>query len=285
MIFDPVTGALWTSDGRFLKRLDCPKAMKWDELGRTYIEPPSSESAAKERARDCSYCSTKVTSLEGLSDDEVTAMLEKEPGACVYLRGDWKTVTVLQRMKFDEYSDRFIWGAPGGETLGVDAQIVSESRSKFGKRTRRVHTARTLTQMNAAAKQGLRVVIKKVPGLELSLFHEKVSVWQNTETGEVLDEAGYWWWREAQSADTEGPWRNVLRLNRVYSYRWPLPFAAYLVPKDLRPNTRVLLTDPIEDIVGWDYNGTWRARMVPATWTGADIEVHAELVEVPRVVG
>jgi hypothetical protein len=63
------------------------------------------------------------------------------------------------------------------------------------------------------------------------------------------------------------------------------PIAAYIVPGDLAPGSCVLLTDPIEDVVGLCHWGSHRALGVPATWTGEDVIIHAELVELPHVIG
>lgn len=283
MIFDPVTGGLWASDGTFIKRLHCPKGLRWDELGRSSQHPAGSLVAAVERSRDCSHCQSKVTSLEGLSDGEAVALLEEQPEACVYLRGDWQNVTVLGRIAPDD--EHRTWPSLGEDIPGVIAQLKVNATNYCQDSMPLVHTARTVSQMNAAAQQGYSVLIKKIPPANTSPLKADVTVWQNTETGEVLEEKGGGRWPRFDLYEPGSPWRAVLKLRGVSPHVWPSLFAAYLVPKGLAPMTTVLLTDPIEDIVGWEHHDRQRARMVPATWTGADIQVRPELVEVPMVVG
>lgn len=287
MIYDPATGALWTSDGTFLKHLYCPKGIRWDELGVTRQELPASVDAALERSRDCTTCKSKVTSLEGLSDEQVTAVFKKDASACVYLRTEWTNVTVLQPASHD-WRGAPAWPTnPEGRVPGIEATLTPAMRQCIDESTPRVHTARTLEQINAAAAQGLRVLLKPLAGQDgSSPCGQDVEVWQNEETGEVqpvVDLRGR----------PDGPrgkvdkhlWRRVLSLRNVYPYSWPNPFAAYLVPKDLAPGAFVLLTDPIEDIAAMEHWGSYRARMVPATWTGSDVKVHARHVVRPHVVG
>jgi hypothetical protein len=289
VIFDPTTGTLWTSDGAFLKHLYCPKAVRWDELGVTRQEPAESYEGARERSRGCTHCSSKVTSLEGLSDDQAAAIFRKERNACVYLRTDWINVTVLRPAAtvwgWAEKPPR--WSTPDGRIPGHEATLTKTMSARVDDTTPRVHTARTLEQMNAGAAQGYRVLLKATPNpREPSELGYDLEVWQDQESGEVracvdlrTRPGGY------DGRQMTRPWHKVLELRQVYPNEHTSPFAAYLVPRDLTPGTLVLLTDPIEDIVAIKHWGAYRAKLVPATWTGTELDVHVRDVVLPFVVG
>ncbi len=59
-----------------------------------------------------------------------------------------------------------------------------------------------------------------------------------------------------------------------YPYQFPSPFAAYLIPSDLKVGERVILDDLIEDIVGASHSeGTYRIDSAEAIWNGEKFEV------------
>jgi hypothetical protein len=286
VIYDPATGTLWTSDGTFLKYLYCPKSVRWNDLGVTRQEHPESHAVALERSRDCSHCKSRVSNLDGLTDEQVAAVFEKEPDACVYLRTDWANVTVLKSVS-PFWLQMPKWPTPRGRVEGTKATLSDAMHARITDATPRVHTGRTLEQINAAAAQGFRILLKQASDQQRSTAcGYNLEIWQHDSTGEIMQcvdlrsrPDGH---RGGADADQ---WHQVLRLEHVYPHTWPNPYAAYLVSRDLSPGALVVLTDPIEDIVGYRHWGTYRACSVPATWTGSDFRVHADDVEVPQVVG
>lgn len=130
--------------------------------------------------------------------------------------------------------------------------------------TRRViKTARTKDEINAAARQGLWPVVLPVER------DERISSWvgvhQDPETGEI---------------ETTGDHRYPPANPRVvqvefYPYHFSNPYAAYLVPKDLKSGEEVWLEDLIEDVVGiWGNQGhTYRLESAPARWDGTRFEI------------
>jgi uncharacterized protein (TIGR02996 family) len=129
--------------------------------------------------------------------------------------------------------------------------------------TRRIiKTARTEDEINAAARGGLRpLVLPVVPNEQISTW---VAVYQDPETGEI-----------ATTGDRRGrPAGTCVVDVRYYPHHFG-PFAAYLVPKELRPGEEVWLEDLIEDVVGvWGNQGhTYRLESAPARWNGARFEI------------
>ena len=127
-----------------------------------------------------------------------------------------------------------------------------------------VRTARTVDEINDAARQGLRPLVKAVlPGKDI---HHMVAVFQDPETGEI-----------ELSGDVRG-WgfgEKVIDYTLYYPYHFPNPFAAYLLPRDLAVGEEVWLEDLIEDVVAvWGNQGYHpRLEAGPAIWNGMDFEV------------
>jgi hypothetical protein len=74
MLYNPVTKDLFTSDGRFLKRLHCPLNTAWDEL-----EPDSST----DEVRHCAACHHSVTDTALVSETALVQLLRQDPDACL----------------------------------------------------------------------------------------------------------------------------------------------------------------------------------------------------------
>lgn len=73
--FDPHTGELCTEEGRPLKRLHCPRAVRWSQL----------EEGAAARQRICGQCERTVHDAARMSGAEVAQLLAREPDACLRL--------------------------------------------------------------------------------------------------------------------------------------------------------------------------------------------------------
>jgi hypothetical protein len=60
-----------------------------------------------------------------------------------------------------------------------------------------------------------------------------------------------------------------------YPYSWPLPYAAYLIPPDIRLGERVLVEDLIEDYIGetWSQGSVYRLKSCEAIWNGVNLEI------------
>jgi hypothetical protein len=127
-----------------------------------------------------------------------------------------------------------------------------------------VKTARTVDDINSAARKGLRPLVKRVqPSSEI---HRMVAVFQDPTTGEI-----------ELSGDTRGWGRGemVVDYTLYYPYHFPNPFAAYLVPQDLAVGEEVWLEDLIEDVVAVWGNQGYHPRLpaAPALWNGTDFEI------------
>jgi len=131
---------------------------------------------------------------------------------------------------------------------------------------RTIKTARTIEEINAAARDGFFPLVKLLEPSEV--IRSKFSVLQNKTTGEIEVIGDY---RAGCGDDFE----IVIGFTYVYPTTFTSPFAAYLIPRDLVPDERVLLVDLIEDFVGdsWNQGDTYRLKACEAIWDGDDFDI------------
>jgi hypothetical protein len=141
-----------------------------------------------------------------------------------------------------------------------------------------IKTARDEQSINEGARAGFFPLVKPVtPSPEI---RSKFAVRQNRVTGEIevlgdfRSQMGSW-----VPKDTE----MVIDFRFHYPYRFPAPFAAYLLPPDLQVGERVLLEDLIEDHVGarWNQGDVYRLERCEAIWNGRDFEIEYDPEETP----
>ena len=67
------TKELYTDNGLFVKKMQCPRVVDWENMmpGKNEIE------------RICNQCNKSVLNTEFLSDEEVLFLLNKRPETCI----------------------------------------------------------------------------------------------------------------------------------------------------------------------------------------------------------
>src|SRR4051794_20008461 len=108
-----------------------------------------------------------------------------------------------------------------------------------------IKTARNKDSINKAAKNGYRPLIKKVEPTDK--IRSKYSVIQNKKTGEIEIIGDY---RMGFRMDKESEFETVIEWTYYYPHNFNSPFAAYLLPKDIKIGERVFIEDLIEDFIG-----------------------------------
>ena len=75
--------------------------------------------------------------------------------------------------------------------------------------------------------------------------------------------------------DKESLFERVIDWTYYYPYTFNSPFAAYLIPKDIKTGERVFIEDLIEDYIGasWNQGNTYRLDSCEAIWNGTDLEI------------
>jgi hypothetical protein len=143
-----------------------------------------------------------------------------------------------------------------------------------------VKTARTEQAINEAAEQGFRPLIKPVvPSPEIKV---KFAIKQDKETGKITVANDFRQLDipikpvmpellEFYKPDTSV----VIGWTYYYPYQFESPFAAYLVPQDIKVGEKVMLEDLIEDVVSysWNQGDTFRLKSCAAIWGGQDFVI------------
>jgi len=125
---------------------------------------------------------------------------------------------------------------------------------------RHIKTARSKKAINAAAARGYRPLIKALkPSKKIQ---SKFQIIQNVETGEIVVNGDF------RSGPPNSNWNVVVDWTFYYPHSWPSPFAAYLIPPDLKEGEWVILDDLIEDVIGgsWNQGDTYRLESCRAQW-------------------
>jgi hypothetical protein len=142
-----------------------------------------------------------------------------------------------------------------------------------------IETARSIELINEAAKQGLRPVVKPVQ--PLPEINSKYAVFQNTETGEIMVYGDY------RGIKHSEPWKQIIPFTRYYPHKWDCPYAAYLVPKDIRIGDQVFIEDLIQDLVGmtWNQGDKYRLKHCVAFWNGEDFDLDYDENNIHGILG
>ena len=72
MKFDPITKEIYTNKDEFIKRMNCPYKMSWDNLDAT-----------NSTLRKCTNCGHLIVDTEIISDDDLLKMVRQNPNTCL----------------------------------------------------------------------------------------------------------------------------------------------------------------------------------------------------------
>lgn len=234
MVYDPMTNALYGPEGRLIKTLNCPMALRLTDLKQVADDSPD---------RFCQVCKKTVHSVNDLSATEVTGLVQSDPDVCVFATSDAKNVLFLKPI-----------GVYSSNVAGLPV----------------VKTARSMGAMDDAQKRGWKLIFRET-GIENSFGEFKIALYQNTKIGTLWWSKDYR--NPAPNPVVDGDdWRLVKDFFFVRPDR-PMPIAAYLIPPTVLPGDAVYLEDVIEDrtIARWNQGDAARKIQETAIWDGRDI--------------
>jgi len=84
MRFDPVTKEIYTDKNEFVKRMNCPYKMNWDNLEDT-----------NSTLRKCTNCNHLIVDTEFLTDDDLLVMVRNNPNTCLKIDLNQRNVLIL----------------------------------------------------------------------------------------------------------------------------------------------------------------------------------------------
>lgn len=158
-----------------------------------------------------------------------------------------------------------------------------EQSKNTNQNLRTIKTARSVAAINQAVKEGFFPLITEVG--DLTLFKSKCLFSQNKKTGEVSEVTSDFRFSKhfLLEEDEENDFKFYNIEKPVYKYNYELPFAAYLLPKDLQKGEKVFLEDVIEDYIDavWNQGGATRLMYGEAIWTGEKFEIE---IHEPRII-
>lgn len=71
MKFNPITKEVYTDKDQFVKKLNCPFKMKWDDLEQT-----------NSTFRKCSNCESLIINTKYYTDNELLEIIKQKPNTC-----------------------------------------------------------------------------------------------------------------------------------------------------------------------------------------------------------
>jgi hypothetical protein len=144
------------------------------------------------------------------------------------------------------------------------------NRNENTSNLRVIKTARDKESINNAAKNGFYPLIKKV--VSSTQISSKYAVFQNKTTGEIKVIGDY---RMEYRMDPDSEFEKVIDWTYYYPHQFKSPFAAYLIPRDIKTGERVFIEDLIEDYIGssWNQGDTYRLESCEAIWNGNDFDI------------
>ena len=89
MIYTPATKQLFTDDGTLIKKLSCPRSVKWADL-------PTIEGSA---FRNCSICQKFIFDTENFTDRQIVDLVRGNPTVC--LKIDPQQDNIKVQIKYD----------------------------------------------------------------------------------------------------------------------------------------------------------------------------------------
>jgi len=235
VIFDPHTRNLYADDGEFLKTVECPLALRVQDLHALPNESPD---------RFCHHCDRTIRCADDLTDSQMRAELEEDEELCIFATPQARHIVLLR---------------PAGAGLG------HANPNRSGRPV--ICTARTLEAINEGACRGFVPLVRRA-GPD-STVGPKCMLVQHADTGHVHavgDCRDNRWEKDGWTVVAD--WFHV-RPDR------PFPYAAYLVPRGLPLGHRVYLEDLIEDVpvVYHSQGDSSRLLACDATWLGDDFEL------------
>jgi len=85
MIFKLATKELFTDDGSFIKKLNCPYLVKWQHIAK--IDGT--------RDKTCDICQKTIVDTKAMNDQQVVDLMSGDPEACLKVSPNQKNIKVV----------------------------------------------------------------------------------------------------------------------------------------------------------------------------------------------
>ena len=156
--------------------------------------------------------------------------------------------------------------------------LTDKSFDEMSDGLREIRTIRGETAINAAKVMGLKLIeLRAEVSDEFKVKYKKL---QHRKTGEIITIGDF-------RADGGSEWRTLVNWSYKNPSKFFSPFAAYIVPKDLKSGERVLINDVITNHVSgrWNQGDVYRLSKSEAIWTGRYFNIDVSSYAIGEFIG
>ena len=159
--------------------------------------------------------------------------------------------------------------------------VEDEASDKKSDNLRVIKTIRGETAIKAAKAKGLKLLeLKAEVSDEFKVKYKKL---QHRKTGEIITIGDF---REDNFYSDLG-YKTLVDWTSKNPSKFFSPFAAYIVPKDLKSGERVLINDVITNHVSgrWNQGDVYRLSKSEAIWTGRYFDIDVSSYAIGEFIG
>jgi len=91
MKFDPITKDIYTDKDEFVKRMNCPYKLNWDNL-----------EATNSTLRKCANCDHLIVDTEILTDDDLLNMVRQNPDTCLKIDLNQNNLKIISNANLEK---------------------------------------------------------------------------------------------------------------------------------------------------------------------------------------
>jgi hypothetical protein len=159
--------------------------------------------------------------------------------------------------------------------------LTDKSFDEMSDGLRVIRTIRGETAINAAKEMGLKLIeLRAEVSDEFKVKYKKI---KNRTTGHIVTLGDF---REDTSYLNMG-YKTLVNWTSRNPSKFFSPFAAYIVPKDLKSGERVLINDVITNHVSgrWNQGDVYRLSKSEAIWTGRYFNIDVSSYAIGEFIG
>lgn len=87
MKFNPISNDLFTNDGDFIKKLNCPLKIEWETLKGNF----------ENSNRRCGICERDIIDTNHLNDSEIISIILDNPNTCLKLNFNQDNIAIIYK--------------------------------------------------------------------------------------------------------------------------------------------------------------------------------------------
>ena len=156
--------------------------------------------------------------------------------------------------------------------------LTDKSFDEMSDGLRVIRTIRGETAIKAAKDMGLKLLeLRAEVSDEFKVKYKKL---QHRKTGEIITIGDF-------RAGNGPEWKTLVNWTSENPSKFFSPYAAYVIPKDLKKGERVLINDVITNHVSgrWNQGDVYRLSKSEATWTGKDFYIDVSSYAIGEFIG